>query len=239
MEAKPEETDPNKHDETVEDSETMEAEVVLPPRPTPSSPYKDILRKAGKTYQTARITTLNSRGIQNPRHGLSKGMRRGLRDPNWITAFEEDAIYGGRITTRYEDGQSSGVCPPPGDYCGSLALLFNHTLKLEKQVRLVSREIKERENNTTHVSWIAGRLETQLTQHQNTLMEMRGLLDTQIAARIQQNTHMMEVDLQAQANLIMVGASEEEIMAINGRLDAIGMQLVEITRALNTYQRFG
>ncbi|CAH1453094.1 unnamed protein product [Lactuca virosa] len=167
MEAEPEETEPNKDDKTAKDSEPMENEVVPPPRPTPLSPYRDILRKAGKTRQTVRKTTPNHRGIYKHQHGLSESMRRSLRDPNWITAFTEDTIFGGRITTRYEDGQSSGVCPPPGDYSGSLALLFDRTLKLEKQEREASREINEGENNTTHVAWRVGRLETQLTHHQN------------------------------------------------------------------------
>lgn len=68
---------------------------------------------------------------------------------------------------------------------------------------------------------------------------MRGLLDTEIAVRMQHDTDMMEFDLQAQKTLIRVGGSEEEIVAINRTLDAIGIQRVEITRALNTYLQFG
>ncbi|CAH1412553.1 unnamed protein product [Lactuca virosa] len=68
---------------------------------------------------------------------------------------------------------------------------------------------------------------------------MRGLLNTEIAARIQQDTYMVEADLQAQATLIKVGVNEEEIMAINGRLDAIRVQLGKITRALGTYLQRG
>ena len=74
--------------------------------------------------------------------------------------------------------------PPADDYAGSLALLFDRTLKLEKKARVAAGEIKEGENNTTHVAWRTGRLQTQLTQHQNILMQMRGLLDTEIVARI-------------------------------------------------------
>lgn len=166
-------------------------------------------------------------------------MRKNLRNPSWLNAFAEERISGERITTRYEDGQGSGVRPPPNDHVGSLSGLFDHVLKLEKQARVSAREIKEGENNTTHLAWRAGRLETQLTQHQNALTEMRGLLDAEIATRMQQDTLMVEADLQAQATLIRVGVSEEEIMAINGRLDAIGVQLAEVTRALGTYLRQG
>lgn len=67
---------------------------------------------------------------------------------------------------------------------------------------------------------------------------MRGLLNTEIVARMQQDAHMVDADLQAQAILIRVGVSEEEIMAINGRLDAIGVQLGKIT-ALGTYLQHG
>ncbi|CAH1441041.1 unnamed protein product [Lactuca virosa] len=155
IEVEPEESDPDKDDETTVDSEPMEAAVVPPPRPSPSSPYRDILRRTRKTLQTARNTTFGYRGIQNPRRGLYEGMRRGLTDPDWITTFVEDKISGGRITTRYEDGQSSGVRPPPTDDRGSLALLFERTIKLEKQARVMSSEIKVPENNTTHIAWRA------------------------------------------------------------------------------------
>ena len=50
---------------------------------------------------------------------------------------------------------------------------------------------------------------------------------------------MMEVDLQPQVTLIRVVTNGRENVAINGILDAIGIQLVEITRALNTYLQFG
>lgn len=129
--------------------------------------------------------------------------------------------------------------PSTTDDSGSLALLFDHTLKLEKQERVMSSEIKVVENHTTHVACRVGRIETQLTQYQNTLTKMHGLLDTEVASRMQQDTHMMEVDMQAQTTLIRVGDSKEEIMATNGRWHAIREQLIEITRALDTYLRFG
>lgn len=103
----------------------------------------------------------------------------------------------------------------------------------------MSSEIKVVENHTTHVAWRVGRIETQLTQYQNTLTKMHGLLGTEVASRMQQDTHMMEFDMQAQTTLIRVGDSKEEIMATNGRLHAIREQLIEITRALDTYLRFG
>jgi hypothetical protein len=68
---------------------------------------------------------------------------------------------------------------------------------------------------------------------------MRVLLNTEIVARMQQDTHMVDADLQAQAILIRVEVCEEEIMAINGRLDVIGVQLGKITRALGTYLQRG
>ncbi|CAI9260545.1 unnamed protein product [Lactuca saligna] len=222
-----------------EDEEPMEAERTPTSRPSPPSPYRGILRGVRKTRQTARKSTLNHKGIQKHGHALSESMRKNLRNPSWLNAFAEERISGERITTRYEDGQGSGVRPPPNDHVGSLSGLFDHVLKLEKQARVSAREIKEGENNTTHLAWRAGRLETQLTQHQNALTEMRGLLDAEIATRMQQDTLMVEADLQAQATLIRVGVSEEEIMTINGRLDAIGVQLAEVTRALGTYLRQG
>ncbi|CAI9263429.1 unnamed protein product [Lactuca saligna] len=197
-----------------EDEEPMEAERTPTSRPSPPSPYRGILRGVRKTRQTARKSTLNHKGIQKHGHALSESMRKNLRNPSWLNAFAEERISGERITTRYEDGQGSGA-------------------------RVSAREIKEGENNTTHLAWRAGRLETQLTQHQNALTEMRGLLDAEIATRMQQDTLMVEADLQAQATLIRVGVSEEEIMTINGRLDAIGVQLAEVTRALGTYLRQG
>jgi hypothetical protein len=97
-------------------------------------------------------------------------MRKNLRTPTWLIVFSEDRISGRRITTRYEDRQSLGVHPPPSDYAGSLRVLFDRTLKLEKQVRVSAREIKEEENNTTNVAWRVGRLETQLTRPWNILI---------------------------------------------------------------------
>lgn len=115
MEAEKEKSDSDEYNGTTKDSEPMEAEVVPPPRPSPPSAYISILRRAGKTCQIARKTTLNHRGIQKHSHGLSESMSWSLRDPNWIVAFAEDRISSRRITTQYEDGQSSGVYPPPGD----------------------------------------------------------------------------------------------------------------------------
>ncbi|CAI9294061.1 unnamed protein product [Lactuca saligna] len=77
-----------------------------------------------------------------------------------------------------------------------------------KQGRMLAREMKG-ENHTRHVTWRNRRLENQLTQNQNTLMEMQRLLDTVIAVRMQQDTHIMEDDLKDQATLIKVGVTEE------------------------------
>lgn len=53
--------------------------MVLLPRPSPLSPYRDILRRTGKPHKIAKKTTFGYRGVQKPRQGLSEGMRKGLQ----------------------------------------------------------------------------------------------------------------------------------------------------------------
>ncbi|CAI9277562.1 unnamed protein product [Lactuca saligna] len=115
-------------------------------------------------------------------------------------------ISGGRITSRYEDGQSLGVRPPParqGIGKGNQGRREQH-----KSRSLESRKTGEPADPTSEYT-----------------DRMRGLLNTEILARMQQDTHMVEADIQAQATLIRMEVSEEEIMAINGRLDAIRVNL--------------
>ncbi|CAH1421994.1 unnamed protein product [Lactuca virosa] len=99
-----EKSDAEEDNETKKESEPMEAEAAPTSRPSPPSPYRGILKRVGKTCQTARKTTLNHKGIQKHGYALSESMRKNLRSPSWLNAFAEDRISGGRITTRYEDG---------------------------------------------------------------------------------------------------------------------------------------